>query len=220
MVDMRVTDVARLGVRWRSGRSRADLIRGVVMLGSLAVATGGAIALARELPAWRGRQSVTEAARLIAGGDRGAAAAGGAPQAALRGDPLASGDGAPARRRHERHGPRIHRGPAAGSLRPARRARTTGTQRKEHPMKRWIVGTPALALAAALVAGLPRVGLTKPHAPLWSERPATSGASVPAASPWVELARALKPAVVNISTKRVEEGWRPPEGPLGQNDPY
>src|SRR5213080_5073862 len=69
MVDMRVTDVARLGVRWRSGRSRADLIRGVVMLGSLAVATGGAIALARELPAWRGRQSVTEAARLIDAGD-------------------------------------------------------------------------------------------------------------------------------------------------------
>jgi|SRR5213596_789515 len=69
MVDMRVTDVARLGVLWRSGRSRADLIRGVVMLGSLAVATGGAIALARELPAWRGRQSVTEAARLIDAGD-------------------------------------------------------------------------------------------------------------------------------------------------------
>src|SRR5437867_833853 len=42
MVDMRVTDVARLGALWRSGRSRADLIRGVVMLGSLAVATGDA----------------------------------------------------------------------------------------------------------------------------------------------------------------------------------
>src|SRR5439155_1258958 len=65
MVDMRVTDVARLGVLWRSGRSRADLIRGVVMLGSLAVATGGAIALARELPAWRGRQSVTAAAERL-----------------------------------------------------------------------------------------------------------------------------------------------------------
>src|SRR5206468_272547 len=170
---------------------------------------------------FRSRRSRRPPARRgPAGGGRGAAAAGGAPQAALRGDPLASGDGAPARRRHERHGPRVHRGPAAGSLRPARRARTTGTQRKEHPMKRWIIGTPALALAAALVAGLPRVGLTKPHAPLWSERPATSGASAPAASPWVELARALKPAVVNISTKRVEEGWRPPESPFGQNDPF
>src|SRR5438309_6367617 len=73
-------------------------------------------------------------------------------------------------------------------------------------MKRWIIGTTALALAAALVAGLPRVGLTKPQAPLWSERPATSGGSAPAASPWVELARALKPAVVNISTKHVDSG--------------
>jgi len=66
---MRMTDVARLGALWRSGRPRADLITGVVMLGSLAVATGGAIALARELPAWRGRQSVTQAARLIDDGD-------------------------------------------------------------------------------------------------------------------------------------------------------
>src|SRR5437899_7722951 len=44
-------------------------------------------------------------------------------------------------------------------------------------MKRWIIGTTALALAAALVAGLPRVGLTKPQAPLWSEPQATSGGS-------------------------------------------
>ena len=73
-------------------------------------------------------------------------------------------------------------------------------------MKRWIIGATALALVAALVAGLPRVGLTKPQAPLWSERPATSGGSAPAASPWVELARALKPAVVNISTKHVDSG--------------
>src|SRR3989454_7138747 len=58
-----------LGALRRLGRSRVDLITGVVMLGSLAVATGGAIALARELPAWRGRQSVTQAARLIDDGD-------------------------------------------------------------------------------------------------------------------------------------------------------
>src|SRR5437763_882916 len=58
MVDMRVTDVARLGVLWRSGRARAALIRGVVVLGSLAVATGGGLARARGLPAWRGREAV------------------------------------------------------------------------------------------------------------------------------------------------------------------
>jgi serine protease Do len=87
-------------------------------------------------------------------------------------------------------------------------------------MKRWISGATALALVVALVAVLPRFGFTKPGAPLWNERPVASGASAPAASPWVELARTLKPAVVNISTKRVEEGWRPLQSPFGQNDPF
>ena len=45
---MRVTDVARLGVLWRSGRSRADLIRGVVMLGSLASAIAPPVATASD----------------------------------------------------------------------------------------------------------------------------------------------------------------------------
>src|SRR5439155_14091645 len=39
------------------------------MLGSVAVAAGGVIALAREVPAWRDRQSVSDAARLIDEGD-------------------------------------------------------------------------------------------------------------------------------------------------------
>src|SRR5919197_911670 len=68
-VDVRVTDVATLAaLRWL-GRCRAELVTGVVMLGSLAVGAGGVIALARELPAWSGRQSVTHAARLIDDGD-------------------------------------------------------------------------------------------------------------------------------------------------------
>src|SRR5438046_10362469 len=87
-------------------------------------------------------------------------------------------------------------------------------------MRRKISGITALILAVALVAVLPRFGFTQVGAALWSERPVTTTASAPAASPWVELARALKPAVVNISTKRVEEGWRPPESPFGQNDPF
>src|SRR5438552_11098434 len=73
-------------------------------------------------------------------------------------------------------------------------------------MKRWISGTIALTLAVALVAVLPHFGFTKPEAALWIDRPVTGGISAPAASPWVELARALKPAVVNISTKRVDAG--------------
>src|SRR5437879_5912321 len=62
-----------LGALRRLGRSRMDLITGIVMLGSVAVTAGGAIALARELPAWRGRLSVTRAARLIDDGDYTAA---------------------------------------------------------------------------------------------------------------------------------------------------
>src|SRR3989441_12841344 len=62
-----------LGALRRLGRSRVDLITGVVMLGSVAVTAGGAIALARELPAWRGRLAVTRAPRLIDDGDYTAA---------------------------------------------------------------------------------------------------------------------------------------------------
>jgi len=87
-------------------------------------------------------------------------------------------------------------------------------------LTRWISGATTLALAVTLVALLPRFGFTKPEAPLWSERPVTSEAAAPAASPWVELARTLKPAVVNISTKRVEEGRRPLDSPFGPNDPF
>src|SRR5439155_6592744 len=72
-VGVRVTDVAMLGALRRLGRSRMYLITGVVMLGSVAVTAGGAIALARELPAWRGRLAVTRATRLIDDGDYTAA---------------------------------------------------------------------------------------------------------------------------------------------------
>src|SRR3989442_710924 len=72
-------------------------------------------------------------------------------------------------------------------------------------MRRRISEITALILAVALVAVLPRFGFTQVRAPLWSERPVTTTAPAPAASPWVELARSLKPAVVNISTKRVDK---------------
>src|SRR6058998_1705210 len=72
-------------------------------------------------------------------------------------------------------------------------------------MRRKISGITALILAVALVAVLPRFGFTQVGAALWSERPVTTTAPAPAAPPWVELARTLKPAVVNISTKRVDK---------------
>src|SRR2546422_2696005 len=62
---VRMTDVAMPGTLRRFVRSRADLVTGFVMLGSLAVTAAGAFALVLEIPTWRGRQSVTYAARLI-----------------------------------------------------------------------------------------------------------------------------------------------------------
>src|SRR2546426_7384798 len=66
---LRMTDVAMPGTLRRFVRSRADLVTGFVMLGSLAVTAAGAFALVLEIPTWRGRQSVTYAARLIDDGD-------------------------------------------------------------------------------------------------------------------------------------------------------
>jgi serine protease Do len=73
----------------------------------------------------------------------------------------------------------------------------------------------------ALVTVAPRLGFTKAaQAPLWTDRPLTvTPASMPAAPNWMELAKALKPAVVNISTKRVEEGVQL-RSPFGDDDPF
>src|SRR2546430_12340836 len=62
-----------LGALRRLGRSRVDVIRGAGRLGSGAVPGGGALARARELPAWGGRLAVTGATRLIDDGDYTAA---------------------------------------------------------------------------------------------------------------------------------------------------
>ncbi|MGH7317316.1 MAG: Do family serine endopeptidase [Candidatus Rokuibacteriota bacterium] len=87
--------------------------------------------------------------------------------------------------------------------------------------------TAVAAVMVGLVAVGPRLGFTAAApTPLWSERPVTVAPAPAAPAPnWVELARALKPAVVNISTTRVEEraqlqspfGNR---GPFGRQDPF
>src|SRR5207302_187655 len=66
---VRMTDVAMLGALRRFGRWRGDRVAGLLMLGSLAVAAGGVVALAVEIPVWRGRPSVAHAVRLIDDGD-------------------------------------------------------------------------------------------------------------------------------------------------------
>ena len=72
--------------------------------------------------------------------------------------------------------------------------------------RRW--GWPVVGVVAALVVVLltPQWGFTKAAtAPLWTERPVAAAATPAPSEGWVRLARELKPAVVNISTKRSVE---------------
>jgi S1-C subfamily serine protease len=77
-------------------------------------------------------------------------------------------------------------------------------------------------LLLAVVALVPQLGFpTTASTPLWSDHALPAApTSVPAPN-WVELAKRLKPAVVNISTKRIEAGMpevgRPPGG---TDDPF
>jgi serine protease Do len=67
---------------------------------------------------------------------------------------------------------------------------------------------PLVGLVAALlvVMLMPQWGITKAAtAPLWTERPVAAVATPVPSEGWVRLARELKPAVVNISTKRTVE---------------
>jgi serine protease Do len=70
--------------------------------------------------------------------------------------------------------------------------------------QRWGWPLGGLAVALVVVVAAPQFGFTK-TANLWTER-AIASASAPAASEgWVRLVRELKPAVVNISTRRAAE---------------
>jgi serine protease Do len=81
----------------------------------------------------------------------------------------------------------------------------------------------AVAVVVAAVAGIiglaPHLGFTS-TASLWSDRPVpvAPAAAVPAPN-WVELAKTLKPAVVNISTKRVDQ-QASMENPFGDNEQF
>ena len=84
---------------------------------------------------------------------------------------------------------------------------------------RYRTGVMAVAVSAvvALVAIAPH--LSAAPGALWTERAVSAPATTVPAPNWVELTRALKPAVVNISTKRVQEG-APTQGPSGTDDPF
>jgi len=67
--------------------------------------------------------------------------------------------------------------------------------------------TAAVLVALSSIAIMFGPGLGR-SASLWSDAPLVAQPSVAVVSPWVALARALKPAVVNISTTRVDGGQR------------
>jgi serine protease Do len=88
-------------------------------------------------------------------------------------------------------------------------------------MKRWIIAATAPLAVLALAIVVPVFALQKSDpAPLWSEHQVAPAAPAPPPSPWVQLARELKPAVVNVSTKRVEEGRRRLEGSGDEQGPF
>ena len=69
---------------------------------------------------------------------------------------------------------------------------------------------PALALATVLtmVGVVPRLGFSRDGA-IWSERAAGSAPVATAPAPaWVEIAKTVKPAVVNVSVRGVERKAR------------
>jgi serine protease Do len=78
-----------------------------------------------------------------------------------------------------------------------------------------------VSAVVALVAIAPHLSVSHAAAPstLWSERATSAPPSTVPAPNWVELTKALKPAVVNISTKRVQEA-SPMQSPFGNDDPF
>jgi serine protease Do len=84
--------------------------------------------------------------------------------------------------------------------------------------RKWTWGAVALAVVLGLAGLGLGVGRATTRPTLWTEQPVLSGPATTVPGPdWVRLAKALKPAVVNISTKRVEQG---PNFPLDPSDPF
>src|SRR5438552_19042051 len=85
--------------------------------------------------------------------------------------------------------------------------------------RRW--GWPIGGLVAGLMVVLlmPQWGFTKAAtAPLWTERPVAAAATPAVGEGWVRLVRELKPAVVNISTKRAAVEAPAATSPFGYDE--
>src|SRR5262245_64020975 len=86
---------------------------------------------------------------------------------------------------------------------------------------RWAWPLVAVIAIAALVGFLPHMGLSKPSAPLWNEQGASAPAQVVAMPDWVSIGKQLKPAVVNVSSKKVQESGPELQAPFGgDNSPF
>src|SRR5439155_20075671 len=82
--------------------------------------------------------------------------------------------------------------------------------------RRWAWLLVALLMVTA-VALAPRFGFpsTTPT-PLWNDRPLPLAPAPLQVPNWVELAKQLKPADVNVNTKRLEEAMPQLKGPIGR----
>lgn len=89
-------------------------------------------------------------------------------------------------------------------------------------LRRWTFLAVALVAVGAAITMVSSRGLGAPAAsePLWTSRPIIATPTAGEQLPWVELARRLKPAVVNVNTKRTEPGA--PEFPrrFRDRDPF
>jgi len=88
--------------------------------------------------------------------------------------------------------------------------------------RRWAWSAAALAAVLMLGGVTYGFGVTKStQLPLWTEQSSTAGAAPTVLAPdWVKIGRDLKPAVVNVSTKRVQ-GPAPEMGtPFGEDSPF
>jgi serine protease Do len=84
----------------------------------------------------------------------------------------------------------------------------------------WIAASLAVLTGVALVGLSPQLGLTRSApAKLWTDEPPKVSGQTVIAPDWVSLAKVLKPAVVNVSTKRVESGPSLPKG-MDRDDPF
>ena len=84
----------------------------------------------------------------------------------------------------------------------------------------WMVAGLAGLTGMALVALIPQLGFSRTApAKLWTDEPPKVSSQAVPAPDWVTLARTLKPAVVNVSTKRVEQGPSLPPG-MDPDDPF